>query len=279
MSPLRLSAALLLASSLFGLGCGTPPAQEVDDEISFDETPEADETALKADAASGGVELKFTLRPDQVSSALSKFKLTAAKATRRDVWFYDTGGLALFDAGLVLRARKTKGGADDSTVKLRPLLAGDVDRSWFGVSGFKCEEDRVGTRAISSCSLTNKQDTGEIDSVGRGTRTVEKLFTADQEEFVDGYHGALDWTSLEALGPVDAKVWRFYVKGFKPQVTAEQWTLPDGSNLLELSTKVTLREADQIAKAFEALLVARKFDTSAKQETKTRTALEFFSGR
>lgn len=235
---------------------------------------------LKADAASGNVELKVTIRRDQLKSALSKFKLTDAAAEQRTVYFYDTPSLRLFEAGLILRGRKVKNGADDSTVKLRPMVASQVARSWFSIDGFKCEEDRTGAKSVESCSLTVVQDTGEIDAVAKARRGIDKLFSTDQESFADAYASAAwRWDELRALGPITARAWKFSVRGFGPKLSAERWTLPDGTDLLEISTKVTRAQADATAGRLDALLSSRGFDTSTKQETKTRVALEFFDGR
>lgn len=45
------------------------------------------------------------------------------------MYFYDTRDLALYGKHLVLRARVTQGGDDDSTVKLRPVDLADDEAS------------------------------------------------------------------------------------------------------------------------------------------------------
>jgi hypothetical protein len=267
---MRSALALLCAAAL--VACG--PGDESDDVL--DVTEDTEDPTGKTDAAAGSVELKVTLPPAQVPAAITKFKLADAKATRRDVWFYDTPALELFGKGVILRARKTKDGADDSTVKRRPLTAADISRDWLGLAGFKCEEDRVGTKSAPSCSFTTRQDDGEIDEVASGDRALDKLFSADQERWLST-GTTLRWSRWKALGPVKAKVWKLSVRGFKPPITAEHWSLPDGTVLLELSTKVTASVADQAGRDFEALLKARGFDTRGNQETKTRVALEYFT--
>ena len=58
---------------------------------------------------------------------------------------------------------------------------------------------------------------------------------------------------------------------------AELWLYPDGSRILELSTKCAPSQMFQIAVESRAFLAARGVDLSGEQQTKTRTALEFFS--
>jgi hypothetical protein len=58
---------------------------------------------------------------------------------------------------------------------------------------------------------------------------------------------------------------------------AEMWLYPDGSRILELSTKCA--PADMLTTAVDSRLFLRDrgVDVSGEQHTKTRTALEYFS--
>ena len=51
---------------------------------------------------------------------------------------------------------------------------------------------------------------------------------------------------------------------------------PDGSHIVELSTKCTPTEAIDVAAESKAFLTARGVDLAGEQQTKTKTALEFF---
>jgi hypothetical protein len=55
------------------------------------------------------------------------------------------------------------------------------------------------------------------------------------------------------------------------------WLYPDGSRILELSTKAEPSEAFQVAAEARAYLTARGVDLSSEQETKTKSALQFFA--
>jgi hypothetical protein len=65
--------------------------------------------------------------------------------------------------------------------------------------------------------------------------------------------------------------------GFDGALLVEQWTFPDGSRILELSTRcppdATLRVAAQMA----AVLHAYGVDLTGPQRTKTLATLNFFS--
>jgi hypothetical protein len=55
--------------------------------------------------------------------------------------------------------------------------------------------------------------------------------------------------------------------------------LPDGSDLVELSIKVTPDEAEKAGADLRDFLTAQGFDLGGDQQTKTRAALSFFTGR
>lgn len=239
--------------------------------------PTDEPLASKADSAAGPqVEIKVTLPAAQVKKALAAFDLSEKKATTRSVTFYDDADLDLFEAGLVLRSRKVKNGPDDSTAKVRPLEAGDVDESWFDVEGWKCEEDRVGSKRVASCSLTARQDEGEIDDVADGDRDLWKLFSENQELFAMSYGVEFEWEDLYALGPTDTRVWKIEIKSFAHELTFERWFLPDGE-LLEVSCKVSPAEAAKAQVELTALLQKKGLVTAETQETKTRRALEAYA--
>ena len=233
----------------------------------------------KADLVEGNAEIKVTFQPGDIDAAVTRFQLEDDRATHREVYFYDTPELTWSDAGLVLRARKTIDGADDSTVKLRPMTAAEVDPDWFDLEGFKCEEDRVGDGAVSSCSLTMTQDQGEIDAVAAGEREVAKLFSSEQEDFAATELGFSDWGAVVPLGPVAARVWKVSVRSLEPRLTFELWTLPDDTRLLEVSVRVPAVDADATQEALLAYLEARGFDATSTGDTKTRAALDWFAGR
>ncbi len=58
---------------------------------------------------------------------------------------------------------------------------------------------------------------------------------------------------------------------------AELWLYPDGSRILELSTKCAPTEAFQVAAEARAFSPSAASTSRGEQQTKTKTALEFFS--
>ena len=66
---------------------------------------------------------------------------------------------------------------------------------------------------------------------------------------------------------------RFTPQELGRRLVAEMWLYPDGSRLLELSTRCETNEAFQTA----AELGGRGVDISGNQQTKTRKALKYFA--
>ena len=225
-------------------------------------------------------EIKVTVRPDQELRAERAMELNEDTADVRVIYFYDTPDLDLFKAGVALRARLVKGDNDDSTVKFRPVEAGQVPDAWKKSTGFKLEADCVGERVVCSASLTNIQGRDEIDAVAKGKRPIEKLFSLEQEKFLGTfYKGRFDFSKLRVMGPIRVLRWKSKHKGFPHELTTEEWRLPDGNDLVELSIKVPPDDAVEAQKTFDAHLRELGIDPEGAQETKTRTALEYFASQ
>jgi len=224
------------------------------------------------------VEIKVTIRPDQELKAERAMEINEDTAEVRVIYFYDTPNLDLYDAGLVLRARLVKGDDDDSTVKFRPVQPDTVPQQWRQLEGFKLEADCVGDRIVCSASLTVLQNPDEIDEVAKGKRPIAKLFSKEQESFIsEFYKGQFDFGELRALGPIRVLRWKLEQAGFSHELTLEEWRLPDGDDLVEVSIKTSPEQAALAGKEFEEHLRGHGLDPEGAQETKTRTALSYFA--
>lgn len=271
-----LVAAFAIGLAGFASACGV----DEDDLLSV-EPAQVDDFEGKADKPNNdGVEIKAMIAVADHARAVSTLSLTPKKASQRSIYFYDEPSLALFDAGLILRARKVKDGADDSTVKMRPLVAADVDSSWFKLPGWKCEADVTAQKTIASCSLSVTQDQGEIDDVATNKRTIDKLFSGDQEDFASGYsEKAPVWSKLRVLGPVASEVWKVSSSKLSVPLTVERWTLPDGTVLLEVSVKTTTKKTASVQAELDTFLAKKKLGVDTAGETKTRAVLEYYADR
>jgi hypothetical protein len=118
---------------------------------------------LEIDPAVGTVEMKITARARDEDEMLEALEQTHIEPEARDVYFFDTTDLTLFEAGIVLRARRVHDGADDSTVKLRPVESKSIGERWKADPTLEFEVDTVGDIYVSSAKLSADLDRGEID--------------------------------------------------------------------------------------------------------------------
>ena len=235
-------------------------------------------TQIQIDPAIQAVEVKITARVEDEDLVLDLLKDRDEEPKERTVYFFDTPTLQLFDVGLVLRARKTKGDVDDSTVKIRPVDPKRIPIDWMKTEGFAVEMDRVGDKHIISAKLGAEQAEGEIDDAVAGRRPLRKLFSADQERLIAEFGPQeIGWEALTTMGPIAVHKWKIDAKKLGHEIVVERWKLPDKSDLVELSIKVAPGEATEAEEAFMALLAAMGLEISGDQQTKTRGALTFFS--
>ena len=236
--------------------------------------PLADANADADPAASESVELKIDLADPP--AALAALGLADHDAdTTQSIWFYDTAQLALYDAGAILRARKVHAGSDDSTVKARPMTVAQMTTAWLAQPGAKCEIDRTMAGGVSACSLTEDVAHGAIDAVGTGG-AIASLYTSDQLVFLGSIAGTVDLTTLLRAGPIPSTVWSLAPADLATPLSIERWVLPDGTTLLEVSTRVPHDAAPAAQQALLAWLAARSLALSPDQSDKTPVALAAF---
>jgi hypothetical protein len=81
------------------------------------------------------------------------------------------------------------------------------------------------------------------------------------------------------LGPITVFKLKSSPKGYAGKLVAEMWLYPDYSRILELTTKCAPTDMFQVALDSRLFLTKRGVDLTGEQQTKTRTALEFFTQR
>jgi hypothetical protein len=236
--------------------------------------------AAKATAGTEAIEVKVTVIEHDETEAFRKFGLERKDGEARRIFFYDTRALSLYQNGVALRARETDGDDCDSTVKIRPVEPKGVADKWRRKSGFKVEADAVGSKVICSASFTVRQKCKEIEEVARGDRAIAKLFSGEQEEFLSELAPVpVDFAQLVPLGPVAVLRWKFRNEGLPYDLCAEEWRLPDGCDVIEISIKAKPPQAAAAQAALEGFLAELGIDQETRQQTKTRTALEYFASR
>lgn len=219
------------------------------------------------------VELKVMV-PERASRRLRN-KSGGVRARR--VYFLETPDLGLSRHGLVVRLRSASGHPDDAVVKLRPMGARTVP-GWLRRADLDVEIDALPGHRVCSAAL----------KVRLGRDVVERAIAAglDPAGFLSGRQrrmiatwgpAGLELGDLRMLGPVEVRRHRIRPHGLDRPLFTERWTYPDGSTLVELSTRCAAAKAPEVAARMSAVLHAYGVVPTVRQRTKTEMTLRYFS--
>ena len=232
------------------------------------------------------VELKVTVSADQHRATVQGLPIDPVEAQPRQVFFFDTPDLALNAAGLVVRARRIQGGRGDTVIKLRPVEPDDLPADIRKQADFNVEVDALPGGFVCSASYKGRSTGQEIREAVSGKLPIRRLFSKTQRAFFKEHAPeGVDLDSLLVLGPTFLLKSRFPIRsGFDPRaperlLVGEMWLYPDGSRIFELSTKCLPSDAFTVATEVRAYLAGRGIDLGAVQQTKTRTALEYYAAQ
>jgi hypothetical protein len=237
-----------------------------------------DEELVGLIKACDSVELKLTVPEPAQLTTVRALGLDPLQAEIRQVFFFETPDLALDEVGLVVRARRSQKKGDDTVVKLRPVVPAELPKALRRSPSFGVELDASPQGYVVSGSLKGAPTTGAVREAMLEKRAVRKLFSKEQQDlFAEHAPAGVALDDLKMLGPLLVLKLKTMPEGIGRKVVAEMWLYPDGSRILELSTKALPSEAFQVAAEARAYLNARGVDLGAEQATKTKSALEFFA--
>jgi hypothetical protein len=230
-------------------------------------------------------ELKVTVPPTSHRDTIRGLPVDPVESQPRQVYFFDTPDLALNGAGLVVRARRIQGGKGDTVIKLRPVVPDRLPRDQRSDPSFNVEVDVLPGGYVCSASFKGRADSAQIWNAARGQEPIRKLFSKPQRAFFKMHAPeGIDLDALVPLGPTFCLKGRFDAQldgtaGRTGQpIVVELWFYPDGSRVLELSTKCAPADTFAVALATRKYLTDRGVVLTAVQQPKTRTALEFYAG-
>jgi hypothetical protein len=224
------------------------------------------------------VELKLTVPATAHRATIRGLPIDPVEAQPRQVFFFDTPELTLNQAGVVVRARRIQGGRADTVIKLRPVVPDELSPEIRHNPAFGVEVDAMPGGFVCSASFKGRSTGQEVRDALAGKMPVRKLFSKDQRAFYAAHAPAgLDLDSLTPLGPTFLLKTAWMPEEMGRRMVAEMWLYPDGSRILELSTKCLPKEAFQVAAEARAYLAKYGIVATGQQQTKTKTALEFFS--
>jgi hypothetical protein len=228
--------------------------------------------------ASDSVELKLTVPDTSRRSAIAALEVDPLQAQIRQVFFFDTPDLDLDRAGVVARARRVQGREDDSVIKLRPVVPDTLPAAVRTHADFVVEVDALPGGYVCSGSFKSTQPPTAVQEAMRGQRPLRKLFSKAQRSFfADHAPDGITLDDLSVLGPIFVLKVKLNPPELGRRLVGELWLYPDGSRILELSTKCRPGEGLDTALAMRDFLASKSIDLHGEQQTKTKTALEFFS--
>jgi len=233
---------------------------------------------LELGKGANSIELKLSVPLTGHRATIKSIGLDPVEAQPRQAFFFDTPDLALNRAGVVVRARRIQGGDADTVVKLRPVDPSAIDPDLRRSAAFKVEVDVMPGGFVCSASFKGVCSGKEVLDVSSGAMPLRKLFSKEQRAFYDAHAPAgVTMDKLVILGPTFLLKAKHQPKDFDRPITIEMWLYPDGSRILEISTKCLPKEGFQVGAEFKSYLAARGIVLGADQAPKTKTALKFFS--
>jgi hypothetical protein len=242
--------------------------------LTADELVELGQLVRGADS----IELKLTLPERSYRSAAAALGVDPLDAQIRQVFFFDTPDLRLNKAGLVARARRIQGKGGDSVIKLRPVVPGDLPEEVRRSPDFSIEVDAMPSGYVCSGSMKWKLPPTAVRPSVSGEKPLRKLFSKEQRAFYAAHAPeGVGLDDLAVLGPIFVLKLKMQPDTFSRPLVAEMWMYPDGSRIVELSTKCLPGEGLAVLGEARAFLNSKGIDTSGDQQTKTKTALQFFS--
>jgi hypothetical protein len=227
---------------------------------------------------SKSIEIKVSVPMAEHRATAKSIGLDPVEAEPRQVYFFDTADQALNRAGLIVRARRRQGGKADTVIKLRPVDPATIDAELKRSEDFKVEVDAMpdGT-FVCSASYKGASTNQDVRDVALGKKPIRSLFSRAQLAFFEAHAPrGVHLDKLMIQGPIFVLRGKYLPKDFARGITVELWLWPDGKHILEISTKSVPAEAFQTGVEFRAFLESHSVDLGARQETKTRTAMEKF---
>jgi hypothetical protein len=162
-------------------------------------------------------------------------------------------------------------------VKLRPVVPSNLPSGVRESRMCMVEVDAMPGGYVCSASMKGLPQT-PVQDVAAGSEPLRKLFSKEQRAFFAAHAPeGIGFEDLSLLGPIFVLKIKAAPPGFGRKMVVELWLYPDGTRILELSTKCATSEAFQVGAESRAFLAERDIKVGGAQTTKTRKALEFFS--
>ncbi len=226
------------------------------------------------------VELKLVVPPEAHAATCASLGVDLGRASTRRVYYLDTADLLLQRNGVVARVRSHADRPDDAVVKLRPVVPGELPGRLRRSKRFSVEIDTLPGRFYCTGAMTRQLGRHDVErTISRG-RPLRGVFSAAQRELLAAYAPEnVGVDDLAVFGPVDVRRCKIRLAGLDSPLAVERWSYPDGSAILELSTRCPAASAVAGTAQFAAVLRGHHIDVTGLQQTKARATLAYFRCR
>ena len=223
-------------------------------------------------------ELKLTVPEEHHRSTVAALGMDPLEAQIRQVFFFDTPDLTLNERGVVVRARRVQGRADDSVVKLRPVVPGELPADVRESKTMVVEVDAMPGGYVCSASMKGS-GSAEVRDVVAGDQPIRKLFSKAQRRFYEAHAPeGLGLDDLPILGPIFVLKLNIEAQGDPRRKARGRAVAVSGRRPHPRAVRQVPAVADVPGgHRVRAYLARQGVDLSGEQQTKTKTALEFFS--
>ncbi len=223
--------------------------------------------------AADSVELKLTVSEEHRYSTLTALGIDPLDAYIRQIFFFDTKDLALDKAGVVARARRSQGRPDDSVVKLRPVEPSTLEAHDRKSKDFVVEVDAMPGGYVCSASYKGTLEKPRVKERDRGRAAASQAVLEAAAGVLRGRtrrRVSSSTTSL-VLGPGHtSSSSRRGRRAQRQKLAVELWNYPDGTRILELSTKCPPADAFDVAAEGEGVSRAASEWSSATRSRRRR---------
>jgi hypothetical protein len=117
-----------------------------------------------------------------------------------------------------------------------------------------------------------------VNDVALGSAPLRKLYSKEQRAFfAEHAPDGIAFEDLTLLGPIFVLKIKATPQGYARKMVVELWLYPDGTRILELSTKCEPSQAFQVAAETRAYLEGLGLVLAPDPHTKTKSVLEFYA--
>jgi hypothetical protein len=192
----------------------------------------------------------------------------------REVWYFDTPSLTLFDHGAVVRLRvdlATGEGGGELTLKAANQDCARIDPALVPPREGKCEYDVHGDSVKGAVSLSQRLGRGTVLALLAGQVSLADVLSPAQARLLtDGMGVRSVPRDVVRLGPANLASYRAPGKRY----TVDVWQLPRDKRYVEISQKTGRGEAADVQRQLEKRLrnagVTACADQSSQAESKLR---------